>query len=47
MEEKLLKPYKGFNIEKTWELNLDGTIKKTQYSIRHLVLMTMAYLMQM
>ena len=29
MEGKFLKPYKGFNIEKTWESNLDGTIRKS------------------
>lgn len=28
MNAKLLKPYKGFEIEKTWEENVDGTIKK-------------------
>lgn len=28
MESKILKPYRGFNIEKSWETNLDGTIKK-------------------
>lgn len=25
---KVLKPYKGFIIEKTWETKADGTIKK-------------------
>lgn len=28
MESKLLKPYKGFIIEKSWETKADGTIKK-------------------
>lgn len=28
MNGKLLKPYKGFIIEKSWEENFDGTIKK-------------------
>ena len=28
MESKLLKPYKGFSIEKSWETKADGTIKK-------------------
>ena len=29
MECKLLKPYKGFTIEKAYELKPDGTIDKT------------------
>lgn len=29
MNDKLLKPYKGFTIEKSWEVNADGTIKKS------------------
>ena len=28
MESKVLKPYKGFTIEKSWEAKADGTIKK-------------------
>ena len=28
MESKVLKPYKGFIIEKSWEIKADGTIKK-------------------
>jgi hypothetical protein len=28
MKVKLLKPYKGFEIEKSYELKADGTIKK-------------------
>ncbi|MCI9125073.1 MAG: hypothetical protein HFH35_13585 [Eubacterium sp.] len=28
MESKLLKPYKGFEIEKSYDLNYDGTIDK-------------------
>lgn len=28
MESKLLKPYKGFDIEKSYEINADGTIRK-------------------
>ena len=28
MESKVLKPYKGFTIEKSWETKTDGTIKK-------------------
>lgn len=28
MEVKLLKPYKGFEIEKSYETKADGTIKK-------------------
>ena len=28
MEVKLLKPYKGMEIEKSYELKADGTIKK-------------------
>lgn len=28
MEVKLLKPYRGFEIEKSYETNKDGTIKK-------------------
>lgn len=28
MEDKLLKPYKGFSIEKSWKIALDGTMKK-------------------
>jgi hypothetical protein len=28
MEVKTLKPYKGFEIEKSYETNKDGTIKK-------------------
>ena len=28
MESKVLKPYKGFIIEKSWETKADGTIKK-------------------
>ena len=28
MESKVLKPYKGFTIEKSWETKADGTIKK-------------------
>ena len=28
MNGKTLKPYKGFMIEKSWEENMDGTIKK-------------------
>lgn len=28
MESKVLKPYKGFIIEKSWETKTDGTIKK-------------------
>ena len=28
MEVKTLKPYKGFDIEKSYETNKDGTIKK-------------------
>ena len=30
MECKLLKPYKGFTIEKSYELKPDGTIDKTR-----------------
>lgn len=28
MESRLLKPYKGFDIEKSWDTKADGTIKK-------------------
>ena len=28
MQVKLLKSYKGFTIEKSWETNIDGTIKR-------------------
>ena len=28
MQVKLLKPYKGFEIEKSYETNKDGTIRK-------------------
>lgn len=28
MDGKILKLYKGFTIEKSWESNMDGTIKK-------------------
>lgn len=28
MESKMLKPYKGMDIEKSYELNADKTIKK-------------------
>ena len=28
MNDKLLKPYKGYAIEKSWDENYDGTIKK-------------------
>ena len=28
MESKLLKPYKGYTIEKSYKTNTDGTIKK-------------------
>ena len=28
MESKMLKPYKGMEIEKSYDLNADGTIKK-------------------
>ena len=28
MDVKLLKPYKGFDIEKSYEVKADGTIKK-------------------
>lgn len=28
MESKLLRPYNGFTIEKSWELKSDGTIDK-------------------
>lgn len=28
MKSKILKPYKGFIIEKSWETKADGTIKK-------------------
>ena len=28
MESKVLKPYKGFTIEKSWETKADGTIKQ-------------------
>ena len=28
MESKLLKPYKGYTIEKSYKTNIDGTMKK-------------------
>ena len=37
MESKMLKPYKGMDIEKSYELNADNTIKKIVLFIQHTI----------
>ena len=39
MTVKLLKPYKGFEIEKSYEEKADGTIKKILLFIQHMQMM--------
>ena len=36
MESKMLKPYKGMAIEKSYDLNADKTIKKNSVKFRRL-----------
>ena len=47
MTVKLLKPYKGFEIEKSYEEKADGTIKKYDLFIQRMQMMKITlYLMQ-
>ena len=46
MESKMLKPYKGMAIEKSYDLNADKTIKKIVLFIQHMTVKIIYLMLQ-